>query len=140
MVHLGRTSLVLSVLLWLTTTSWSGWEPLSRMTSNLVSIFLSDTTVRLSGPNKSYVVTVTVFSNLYEEKKYHSCTWRSVHPPVCPTNSSSHFCLKNSVCHRQKTLTHRVSSRPRLQTSDFRKQPLSPQVSQTASSLLMVIM
>ena len=52
-------------------------------------------------------------------------SWRSVCPPVslpdCPTDSSSHFCPKNSVDHRQKTLTHRVfvmkinqPSRPRL--------------------------
>ena len=31
-------SLVLNVLLWLTTTSWSGWEPLSKMTCDLDSI------------------------------------------------------------------------------------------------------
>ena len=57
-------------------------------------------------------MTVTVFGNLYEEIKYHSCIWRSVHPPDCPpawpTDSSSHFCPKNSICHQQKTLAHRV--------------------------------
>ena len=50
------------------------------------------------------LITVTLFGNLYEEKKYHSCTWRSVHPPVChpahPTGSLSHFCPKNSICSR----------------------------------------
>ena len=35
-------------------------------------------------PNKSNVVAVTVFGNLDEENKYHSCSWRSFHPPVCP--------------------------------------------------------
>ena len=39
------------------------------------------------------------------------CSRRSIHPPVCPpdhpTDSLSHFCPKNSVCHGQKTLTHR---------------------------------
>ena len=59
-------------------------------------------------------------------KKYRSCR-RSVCPPACPTNSSSHFCPKNSVCHRQKPWTnssgcvdrnHRdvQPSRPRLFT------------------------
>ena len=66
----------------------------------------------MTGPNKSNVVTVTVIGNLYEENKYHSCTWRSDRPPVClpacPTIYSSHFCPKNSVCHGQKTLTHLV--------------------------------
>ena len=33
---------------------------------------------------------------------------RSVRPPACPTDSSRHFCPKNSVCHWQKTLTHWV--------------------------------
>ena len=47
-VHRGGISLALNVLLWLTTTSWSGWEPLSKMTCNLDSIFLSDTAVRES--------------------------------------------------------------------------------------------
>ena len=63
-------------------------------------------TKNVTEPNKSNTVTVTVFSNLYEK----SCryTWRSVCPPVCPTDSLSHFYPKNSVCHRQKTLTHRV--------------------------------
>ena len=27
-------------------------------------------------------------------------------PSTCPTDSSSHFCTKNSACHRQKTWTH----------------------------------
>ena len=51
--------------------------------------------------------------------------WRSVHSPACPTNSSSHFCLKKSVTGK-KPLTHKVfvmkinnwdyqPSRPRLQ-------------------------
>ena len=55
---------------------------------------------------KNNVVTVTVVANLYEEKKFRSCRQSSVCPPTCPTNSSSHFCLKNSVCHRQKPLTY----------------------------------
>ena len=72
-----------------------------------VSIVQSDND---TGPSidESNVITVTVFGNLYEEKKSHSCTWWSVRPPVCPKNSSSHFCPKNSVCHQQKTLTHWV--------------------------------
>ena len=43
---------------------------------------------------------------------YQLCgyTWRSVCPPVCSTYSSSHFCPKNSVRHRQKTLTHKCLS------------------------------
>ena len=40
-VHLGGIILVLNVLLWLTTISWSGWEPLSKMTCKLDSILLS---------------------------------------------------------------------------------------------------
>ena len=51
-------------------------------------------------PKKRCVVTVTVLVSLYEGKKYHSCTQRNVHPPVCSTNSSSHCCPKNSVCPR----------------------------------------
>ena len=77
-------------------------------------------------PNKSNIVTVTFFGNLYEEKEFHSCTRRSVGPPNRPTDSSSQFCPKISVRHRQRTLTHWVpvmkmytcdsqSSRPRLQ-------------------------
>ena len=58
----------------------------------------------VTGPNKSNVV--TVFGNLYEESKYHSCAWSSACPPACPTDSSSNFCSKNSICHWQKTLTH----------------------------------
>ena len=61
-----------------------------------------------------------MFGNSYEENKYHSSTWRSVRPPVHPTDP------KNSVCHNQKTLTHQVfvmkinhcdhhPSQPRLQ-------------------------
>ena len=34
-VHLGGISPVLNVLLWLTRMTWSGCEPLSKMTSNL---------------------------------------------------------------------------------------------------------
>ena len=83
-----------------------------------------------------------------KKKKYHSCTWRSVHPPVCPparpTNSSSHFCPKNSVCHWQKALTPQVfvmkmnhrdplPSGPRLQWT-FSLRPCE-WGSQTASSL-----
>ena len=41
-------------------------------------------------------------------KKYCRYTLRSVCPPVCPTDSSSNFCPKNSVCHPQKKLTHQV--------------------------------
>ena len=59
-------------------------------------------------PNNSNVVTVTVFGNLGEEKKIHRYTWRSVCPPACPTDSSSHFCPKNSVSHPQKTFAHQV--------------------------------
>ena len=44
-VHLTGIRLELNVLLWLTTTSWSAWEPFAKMTSNLDSILLSDTTV-----------------------------------------------------------------------------------------------
>ena len=36
----------------------------------------------ITWPNKSNIVTVTVFGNLYEEKKYYSCTWRSLCPPA----------------------------------------------------------
>ena len=62
----------------------------------------------VTGPNKRNVVTVTIFGNLHEENKYHRYTWWSDCPPVCPPDSSSYFCPKNSICHRQKTLTHQV--------------------------------
>ena len=35
-------------------------------------------------------------------------TQSSFCPLAHPTNSSSHFCPKNSICHWQKTLTHQV--------------------------------
>ena len=82
--------------------------------SNCYDYFIlqDDPKSNITGSNKSNVITVTVFGNFYEEKKYHSCTWRSVCPPVCPldrpTDTSSHFCPKISVCHRQKSLTHGV--------------------------------
>ena len=37
-------------------------------------------------------------------KKYWRCKWRGVCPPACPTDSLSHFCPKNSVCHQKKML------------------------------------
>ena len=72
-------------------------------------------------PNKSNVVTNCLWQLIWG-KKYRRYTWGR----FCPTDSSSHFCPKNSVCHRQNIFTQRVfvmninrrdgqSSRPRLQ-------------------------
>ena len=79
-------------------------------------------------------------------KKYHNCRWSSVCPPACPTNSSSHFCPKNSVWRHQESLTHSSGcvdrnhrdgqpSWPRLQWTYPRKQPLSPRVTESRSNL-----
>ena len=42
--------------------------------------------INITGANKGIVVTVTVFGN--EEKKYRSCTWRSICPPVLSSRLS----------------------------------------------------
>ena len=75
---------------------------------NLVQRNVSQSNV--TEPNEGNVVTVTVFDN---KEKYRSCTWRSVLPPNHPTDSSSHICLINSVCHwqKKKKTTHRVFMR-----------------------------
>ena len=59
-------------------------------------------------PNNSNVVTVTVLTGNLHENRFCRYMRRSVCPPGRPTNSSSHFCPKNSICHRQKKFTHRV--------------------------------
>ena len=77
--------------------------------------------------------------------------WRSVCAPACSTDSSSHFCPKNSTCHQQKTLTHQVfcvekknlcdgePAQPRRQWTFPQKTAFLPvSESQTATNLLMV--
>ena len=53
-------------------------------------------------------VTVTVFGNLYEENKYHSCTWKSicphVCPPACPIDSFRHFSARKTASDTDNTL------------------------------------
>ena len=64
----------------------------------------------VTGPNKSYVVTVTVFGNLYEEKKYHSYVEKRPFSCLSYQQSLKLFgtFLPEKPYHRQKTLTHRV--------------------------------
>ena len=65
-VHLGGISLALNVLLFLTTTSWSGCETLSIMECNLDNILLSVTVVRepSSNPTTSLALRISLFSLL----------------------------------------------------------------------------
>lgn len=66
------------------------------------------------------------------------CTWRSVCPYVCPTGSSTHFCLKNNVCPHQKpsavTVLMKITATVSPPDGDFSE--LSPRNSGTASCLL----
>ena len=102
-------------------------------------------------PNKSDVATVTVFGNLYEEKNMQIYVEKCLSSCLssCPTDSSSHFCPKNSVCHRQRS--HRVFVMRKKNTMivsppdrDFswlqKTASTCKWESQTASSLLMLIM
>ena len=61
-------------------------------------------------PNKSNVVTVTVFDNLYEENKYQSSMWRSIILTVLRLSSRLFitFLLRKQRLSPTKTLTHRV--------------------------------
>ena len=68
---------------------------------------------------------------LYMEKRPSSCPVPPAHPI-----ESLHFCLKNSVCHQQKTLTHRVFV---MKINHRDRQPSRPRLQGTVINLVSVI-
>ena len=110
-VHLVGISLVLNVLLWLTTTSWGRWEPLSRMKCNLDSIPLSETTVRESSFTPTGIADQSVpsFSVCYPQ-------------PASPAHSS----IEDSTGH------HRLRKHPAHSPADIE----GPQPSQKKEKTL----
>lgn len=67
------------------TASWSLCVTQSRVGTSISSLAFHIPWVVTSSDMDPLLGTVSVFGNLYEKKKYRSCTWSSVCHPVCPT-------------------------------------------------------
>ncbi len=89
MMHLGGLSLALTVLLFLTSLSWSGWETLSKMARSLHNIFFTDTSPRKSS-----------FSHLLRRSVCWVC-WIEFHR--LPPAASAHNRKQDCTGHRRLT-------------------------------------